>query len=351
MSQLQRLAEEIGFHNSYVNCFGHNVTPQDDALAALVSAMGYDISNDEVLRQQADLVAHSDWRRLTKSCEILHAEDAQYKIAITLPVWIDRFNIELTCEDGSQHSQMNIVADMLPCVESAAIDGQEFKRYQFELPHLAEGYHHLTVTAGDQTSQTHVIVAPPTCVNPADIAPKTWGIAVQLYSLKSANNWGLGDFSDLREFVIQAAAKGAGSIGLNPLHPLFPGNPAHRSPYSPTSRSFLNTMYIDVTAVPGYASCLEAQAIVASEEFQTLLARVRSEDFIDYGTVGYLKYKVLRVLFNDFDRDDTAQAKSFHQFRAERGEELENLACYDALYEYFRERDSHAYGWTFWPEA
>lgn len=355
MSQLQRLAEEIGFHNSYVNCFGHHVTPQEDALAALVSAMGYDISNEEVLRQQADNVSQLEWRRLTKSCEILHAEDAHYKIAITLPVWLDHFSIDLRCEDGSHHNQMDIVADMLPCIESASIDGQDFKRYQFELPRLAEGYHHLTVTAGDQTSKTHLIVAPPTCVNPAEIAPKTWGIAVQLYSLKSANNWGLGDFSDLRDFVIKAAANGAGSIGLNPLHPLFPGNPAHRSPYSPTSRSFLNTMYIDVTAVPGYTSSSSAQSIVASEEFQTLLARVRSEDFIDYGTVGYLKYKVLRAIYEDVANDNAAMpidaAARFEAFRAQRGEELENLACYDALYEYFRERDSDAYGWTFWPEA
>ncbi len=354
MSQLHRLATEIGFHSSYVNCFGHNVTPQEDALSALVSAMGYDISSEEALASQANTLAQSQWRRVVSSCEIIPAEQAQYKIDINLPVWVDRFSYRLQCEDGSQHSQDNVLADMLPCVDSTCLDGQDFKRYQLELPRLAEGYHLLTVSAADQSTQCHVIVAPPTCVKPVDIAAKTWGIAVQVYSLKSDNNWGMGDFSDLREFVIQAAARGAGSIGLNPLHPLFPGNPSHRSPYSPTSRSFLNTMYIDVTAVPGYNGSAAAQSIVADGEFQMLLARVRDADFIDHGTVGYLKYKVLRALFADFQARDIANASNnaqrFAAFCEAQGDDLASLACYDALYEYFRERDDNAYGWTFWPE-
>lgn len=354
MSQLHRLAKDIGFHSSYLNCFGEEVTPQVDALTALVSAMGYDTSSEDVLAQQANQVSQRSWRRFVSSCEIIPAENPQYKIAINLPVWIGSFSYHLLCEDGASHSEPHIVADTLPCVEHANLDGQEFKRFHLELPRVPEGYHELTVTADDQSYRCHIIVAPATCVNPAEISAKTWGIAVQVYSLKSDTNWGMGDFSDLNQFVKHAAAHGAGSIGLNPLHPLFPGNPAHRSPYSPTSRSFLNTMYIDVTAVPGYSDSSQAKAIVSDGEFKMLLERVRSSEFIDHGTVGYLKYKVLRAVFADFQNDamsnNTEAAKQFNAYRKAQGHDLELIACYDALYEYFRENDDHSYGWTYWPE-
>jgi len=354
MSQLLRLAEEIGFHRHYVNYFGQPVAPQEDALEALVSAMGFDTSSDDVLSQQTSQLTQLAWRRLVSSCEIIAAEKPQYHININLPVWIESAHVSLICEDGSEALSQNYVLDTLPCIESTTIDGQDFKRFQLELPKVAVGYHTLTVKAGDQSDVCHIIVAPPQCVKPSDIAPKTWGIAVQVYSLQSANNWGMGDFSDLREFVIKAAAQGAGSIGLNPLHPLFPGNPSHRSPYSPSSRSFLNTMYIDVTAAPGYATSEAAKARVADGEFQMLLERVRHEELIDHGTVGYLKYSVLRELFNDFLNNDLANnssaAKRFIEFREQQGQDLELLACYDALYEYFREKDDNAYGWSSWPQ-
>ena len=82
-----------------------------------------------------------------------------------------------------------------------------------------------------------------------------WGYAAQLYSLTSDDNLGMGDFGDLAKLVEKSAAQRASAIGLNPLHPLYQNNPAHRSPYSPTSRCFLNTLYIDIKQAPNFASC------------------------------------------------------------------------------------------------
>ena len=57
-----------------------------------------------------------------------------------------------------------------------------------------------------------------------------------------------------------AGALGAAAIGVNPLHALFAAEPRHFSPYSPSSRVWLNYLYIDVTAVPGFAEDAAAQA-------------------------------------------------------------------------------------------
>lgn len=75
---------------------------------------------------------------------------------------------------------------------------------------------------------------------------RAWGFALNLYSLRSERNWGIGDFTDLRDFVRFAGTLGAGFVGVNPLHALHYIEPAAASPYSPTSRFFLNPLYIDV---------------------------------------------------------------------------------------------------------
>src|SRR5207237_6015692 len=98
-------------------------------------------------------------------------------------------------------------------------------------------------------------VAPDSCRLGAALrsgAP-SWGLTAQLYGLRSARDWGIGDFGDLASLCRGAGALGAGAVGINPLHALFAAEPRHFSPYSPSSRVWLDYFYIDVTAVPGFA--------------------------------------------------------------------------------------------------
>ena len=99
-----------------------------------------------------------------------------------------------------------------------------------------------------------LIVAPSHCYRPAalDGTGRVWGLALQLYAVRSQRNWGIGDFTDLKTALDIGAHSGAGVVGVNPLHALFPSNPAHCSPYSPSSRLFLNPMYLDVEAITGF---------------------------------------------------------------------------------------------------
>ena len=75
---------------------------------------------------------------------------------------------------------------------------------------------------------------------------RSWAIAVQLYGIRSHRNWGHGDFTDLANLIDVASALGASAIGLNPLHALFDDRAEEASPYFPSSRLFLNTLYIDI---------------------------------------------------------------------------------------------------------
>ena len=158
-----------------------------------------------------------------------------------------------------------------------------------------------------------------------------WVVAVQLYGLKSARNWGIGDFTDLKALIGIAAAHGAAGIGLNPLHALFPDRPEQASPYAPNSRLFLNPLYIDVEAIPEFAG-------------KRGNAALRKGDLVDYPGVARAKMKALREAHERFRNDTTpARRADFEAFRAERGEALLRFACFEVL------RQRHDTPWTQWP--
>lgn len=126
-----------------------------------------------------------------------------------------------------------------------AEDGTELPVTAALPPDLAPGWYSLT--SGDR--QATVLVAPPSLPEP----PRAWGWMLQLYALHSANSWGLGDLGDLREFISwTAGAHGAGAVLVNPLHAVTPTHPVQASPYSPSSRRFVNPLYLRITDIPSY---------------------------------------------------------------------------------------------------
>ncbi|WP_183063351.1 4-alpha-glucanotransferase, partial [Salmonella enterica] len=98
----------------------------------------------------------------------------------------------------------------------------------------------------EQRTHCRIIVAPPRCYEPQALleGKKLWGACVQLYTLRSEKNWGIGDFGDLKSMLVDVATRGGAFIGLNPIHALYPANPESASPYSPSSRRWLNVIYI-----------------------------------------------------------------------------------------------------------
>ena len=118
---------------------------------------------------------------------------------------------------------------------------------------LPTGVYQLQLEDAAQASeQTPLIVAPARAFEGA--FDRGWLLAVQLYGVRSARNWGIGDFGDLQQLITLAAHLGATGVGLNPLHALFDDRPQECSPYSPNSRLFLNALYIDVAGLPEFSA-------------------------------------------------------------------------------------------------
>jgi len=228
-------------------------------------------------------------------------------------------------------------------------------------PRLPLGYHRLDLrleaAAGDGRllSSTLIVVAPRRCYLPPRLqeGQRVWGPAVQLYALRSAHNWGIGDFTDLAAVVRLCGAQGAALVGLNPLHALYPHNPAHASPYSPSSRRFLDILYIDVEAVAEFQTCAEARARVFAGEFQDRLRALRAADLVDYPAVSAAKLPVLELLYAHFrarcQADPTGpRAREFRAFQSLGGLALRQHALFEALQEHFHALDASVWGWPQW---
>lgn len=191
----------------------------------------------------------------------------------------------------------------------------------------------------------------PRCHLPAALTAggRLWGLTVQLYGVRSRRNWGIGDFTDLAALLEFTAAAGGDVVGLNPLHALFPDNPAHISPYSPSHRAFLNVLYIDVEALPEFPACAEARRRVASADFQQRLQALRAAELVDYPGVAQVKFAILRELFDRFRTSGGARQKAFAAWRQAQGSELEQHARFEALQAHFRALDANVWGWPAWP--
>ena len=205
------------------------------------------------------------------------------------------------------------------------------------LPDLPEGSYRLHLTdASSFTEEAPLIVAPPRAYR-GDF-DRCWLVAVQLYGVRSARNWGIGDFTDLEALIELAGHLGADGIGLNPLHALFDDRPADCSPYSPNSRLFLNALYIDVEKIPEFQPGAFAESAGA-------IARLREGDIVDYRGVAELKWRALRAAFEKFRAHPSADRKQdFDTFRAERAPLLSRFACFEVLRHKFNKP------WWEWPE-
>ena len=206
-------------------------------------------------------------------------------------------------------------------------------------------------TAGEPTPQAQA--EPRRCFEPKWMArqERRWGVAVQLYGIRSPRNWGIGDFSDLKQVAQLAAQRGADFAGVNPLHALYAAEPRRYSPYSPSSREFLNVLYIDPEAMQALAISPTARAHIAEPGFRDRLQALRDAPLVDYEAVALIKREIFRLVFTDFAtlcarEPDHPIVQAFAHFAKDRGEALRRFAIYQAL----SCQPGFGDNWMSWPE-
>lgn len=354
---LQQLVEMRGIETQYVDAWGKPATIAESSKAKLLNTLGYDTSSDEKIQSQITQDIKSVWLSPLNPVQVVR-NTQEINLAVRLPIELvnDDHTLTVTCENGDVLTHQFTPVDQ-EMTTMAHIDDVEFHEYVVTLPlDLPLGYHDVALSADDdEFARSRLIVAPEACYTPNEIkeGKKIWGLSVQLYCVRSEKNWGIGDFSDLALLIEKAAGVGADFIGLNPIHALYPANPNACSPYGPSSRRWLNYLYIDATAIDGYDDA-SVQAVVSSNEFKATLEHARNVEHVDYEAVAHVKLAALKAVFDVYDakylRKSTKQNKAFKAFVEAGGESLDMLAVYDALQSHLKAEGKDSWGWPVFPQ-
>jgi len=369
---LRLLAERAGIAAEYHDIAGTRHVTTDETRRAILAAMNFRAADRAGLIEELTAWDNRPW---IQGCD---------------PVRIVRFgqdpgswSLHVPCEspdDAGVHVHWLMYAENgekrheweegpgLTVADTRVISGRRFIRLVFALPpDLPLGYYEVKAYAqgasASAQAQFRVIVAPDRCYIPDVLQKGTrlWGFALQLYSLRSDRNWGIGDFQDLATVVEWAGKQGATVIGLNPLHALKNVNPYHISPYSPNSRLFLNDLYIDVEQVAECKTAPEVQKRLADSSFRAQLDAARKSELVDYTAVASAKRAVLDLCYRAFLCDNfegtepelkpkTARGWFFHNYVQQEGEPLVQYALFQALEDERQFVQSRAVIWADWPE-
>ena len=358
MHPIEHLAALHGIGQSYRDWRGELKEVSLESRSAILAALGIDTGDEAATLSAINQHETVRWMRLVPLVSVVDI-DQPIEIEISVPKDLGAKTLSwtITLEYGAIQSGTTDL-ERLPIAEKGEADGRTYLRRTLVLPaQLPLGYHALdAVLDTGLTAQGRIIIAPAACYQPESIAhgQRAWGIAVQLYSVRSKRNWGVGDFGDLRELIRLAAPAGCHMIGLNPLHALSPADPNQNSPYSPSNRLFLNVLYISVPDVPEYLECEAAQHRVEQPEFGRRLEELRATKNVDYVGVAAAKFEILKMLHAQFRaahlQRETTRGLAFREFVQSQGDSLRLHAIYDALDAHFRLQGPQYWGWPSWPE-
>jgi len=358
-TNLAALAERHGIALGYHDVWGGWHETSEPTLRALLAAMSVAASDAEAVGNSLRAYERDRWRAIVPPATVLRQSALAQGARIQLPATLEGRALEwrLSEEDGRTR-RAGFDSHGLREVERAETEGVRYRAAMLPLPHdIPPGYHRLTICdGGTQIAATTLVVAPERCFQPAALADagRVWGSSLQLYGVRSERNWGIGDFTDLRNAFAQCAEYGAALIGVNPLHALFLHNPPHASPYSPSSRLFFNPLYLDVEAIDDFNESPPARERARSAEFMLELKRLREAELVDYAGVAAGKRPLLEMLYAHFRAQHlaagTRRARAFRDFCAEHGLALRRYALFEALQEHLHRADPSAHGWQQWPE-
>lgn len=370
---LRILADRAGIAADYYDIAGIRHVTTDETRFAILAAMNFRVGSREELVAELEAWDHRWWLRGCEPVHVLRLGRPAGTWSLYVPCEeLDEAALlirwSLIAESGEKQFERTEEPD-IKVEETCTIQGRRFVRVALAFPQdLPLGYYSLTAHAkGGRTNteaMSRLIVAPERCYIPDQLQQgvRWWGVALQLYSLRSHHNWGIGDFHDLGTIIDWAGKQlGAAVIGLNPLHALKNTKPYHISPYSPTSRLFLNELYIDISQVSECRTDTEVRAQLADPSFRARIEAARQSELVDYDAVQSVKREVLELCYRAFVRDNfdgvepdlhptTERGKRFQDFTEREGESLVRYALFQAVEEAQRIAQSPPVVWEDWPE-
>lgn len=326
---LAALAAEAGVSVHWEDAEGRPQTVAPETLRAVLEALGWPCNTPaqaETSRAALHAMAHEQ---------------------VLPPLWIARGSERLTVDvplewHGRAYRLVSEEGEQMGGVVAREANGA------WHLPRIyAPGYYRLEVADAHAT----LAVCPARCYGLADALGgeerRAWGLAAQVYGLRRAGDGGLGDFAAVGQWARAAAAEGADALMLSPTHALFAADPGRFSPYSPSSREWLNALHADPAAVFGEDG---VRAAICAEGLEDTWSALEREPLIDWPRAARARLAVLRRLFRHVEGDPgSLPAVDFGRFRHAAGASLEAHAMFETLHCLALHTPGHAWHWRDWP--
>jgi 4-alpha-glucanotransferase len=335
---LGELARRYGVAVEYEDWTGRHVDVPEATLVAVLAALGVPATTEA--EREAALATHDRdyWSRALPPTIVARADtDSSFWVHVTHG---DTVGLWIRLEDGSVRAGMRQLENHTPPYD---LGDRLVGEATFELPgDLPMGYHRLYIQAGSTESSTPLIVVPSKLELPPRLGGKrTWGLAAQLYSVQSERSWGVGDLTDLADLAVWSGARyGAGYILVNPLHAAAPNAPMEPSPYLPTSRRYVNPIYLRPEAIPEFAEVRQRGRIRRTRV--ALQQGARRADLIDRDAAWDVKREVLENVYRV--KRSAGRQLAYEAYREREGRSLDDFAIWCALAE------RHGPDWHRWPK-
>jgi 4-alpha-glucanotransferase len=380
---IHELSQLCGIIPEYFDVFGKRRIPSVETKQAILRAMKLRVDSPADIRQEIEEQRWKSWKSFLEPVKIASVNEPLLTVPVYIPVKQGEENTLLLswciADEKGRRDESSLSGNDIIVSEQQWIENIRYIKVNLVSrtpPNI--GYYRITVECGLaepvlqgslQGWETHLrktarlIITPDECYLPSDQrGGKTWGLSINLYAIRSARNWGNGDFTDLKKIVEWVSSLKGAFVGINPLHAIPNARPFGISPYSPISRLYKNLIYLDVENIPEVMESEDARKMLSSAIFKRELEELRKEALIDYEKIASLKDRVLRKAFDLFYerhyKRSTQRSKDFERYRSEEGEALESFSIYMAISEFFQGRrvghktmaPSPCYSWQEWPE-
>lgn len=331
---LARLARMHGVSLDYWDQSGNFHEIGAETVVAVLGALGVAAGTPEEIRESITERELRDWRR-TLPPVYVHRQSRTGRIWVHVPDG-EQLRAVVVTETGQELP----LAQVEHLVAPQQLDDQLIGEAMFEVPPgLPTGWHAVRATFDSGTAECPFVVVP----DKLPPVSRDWGPMAQVYSMRSAESWGIGDLGDLAELAsLSGRDWGAGFILVNPMHAPAPVSPIEASPYLPATRRFASPLYLRIEHIQEYADLPLEDKRRVDALAETVRPLNTLPDLLDRDTVWRAKLSALEILW-----DAGMSSERREQFRAYVGREgvgLQDFALWSALCE------KHGPDWHEWPE-
>ncbi|MGC5163088.1 4-alpha-glucanotransferase [Rhodococcus sp. DT1] len=330
---LRELAGHHGISTTYVGWDGDEHDVSDRTLQRILAALDVPAATPEQISASLADVPDRPWRQMLPPSLVV-TENEQRTFPVHVPHG-DPVSVWVVDEDGRE-----VAVEQLDIwVDPRLVDDRLVGRATFAVPRLPLGWHTLHARSNDVES-TATLVVTPVRLATADriLQQQRWGLAAQLYSVRSRRSWGIGDFADLADLAAVTGGHGGDFVLVNPVHAAEPVPPHEPSPYLPSSRRFVDPLYVRVENIPETAYLPRKHRAKLDESAARFTKVNKKAAQLDRDTTYRAKLDMLEHVYR-VPRGPARQAR-FDAFCAQGGAALDDFALWCALAEKFGSRKS-----------